>query len=170
MQSNHESEGRRRTQWIERASRGDLQAYEHVVREHAPLIFRLLRLRLRDESLIERVARTIFIDMFTDLERSDDPFRFLPRLLRRTHRAIEDAGANEEVFFEDWEEGAPEERSARFADLEDEHQEVLRQRYLHGRSYGEIAGALEMESSAVGMTLRRIKARMRLGTQGSVES
>ncbi len=163
---------------LERAIRGDLEAYERLVDQHAPIVFKLLRMRLQDESEVEVIAREIFAGMHARLVEMEDPLRWFPTLVQTVHGTIRAklGDIDRDLFLEDWEEdpratARTDESSSllgKLAALSDAQQEVIRLRYLHGLSYAEIAERLGINADEVSLALRQAKARFRWDSTGSL--
>jgi DNA-directed RNA polymerase specialized sigma24 family protein len=145
-----------------RAARtGDLRAFQRLFERHAALVLRLVSSRLPSEPHPEIVAEEIWLAVWDALDELDDPLRWLPWLLARSRRVLEERHGDELL------ESDPEELPF-LERLDEATREVVRLRYFLGLSFDAIALRLGGTHAAVSLALRRAKAGLRLKLGGSV--
>lgn len=76
---------------VEKARRGDVRAFEQIVRGLLPEVLRLARHLVRDTHLAEDVAQEVFLRAFSALGGFKGDSRFSTWILRITHHASVDA-------------------------------------------------------------------------------
>lgn len=154
-----------------RAGRGDVEAYERLVRQHHPACMRYAGRMLRNEADAEDAVQDTFMRAYLALPRYDDrqPFRaWLFRILvnrcrtlalqraRRTRRFPDDpvALANAAVPAHETDERGKAIRRA-VDDLEPLLREAFLLKYVEGMEYQEMASVLGAGVSALKMRVKR---------------
>lgn len=177
------------TTLVEAARRGDLYAWERLVRRYQETVYRVAWLIVRDSDLAEKATRSTFVRAFRALPSMDDDVGLLPWLIRiaagesrqqrresgrptPSDRPVEkDAGPQLPATIIPGLSAATEltplERQAlveAFDRLGEEDRLVIATRYLFGLSRGEAADALSLASGVVDERLTgavtRLRARM----------
>jgi RNA polymerase sigma-70 factor (ECF subfamily) len=178
-----------RDTWVEAAQRGDLVAWERLVRRYQEPVYRVAYLVVRDTDLAEKATRSTFVRAYRALPSYDPDLGLLPWLIRiaagesRQQRresgrpnpssrpperstgphfpATPLPGSSEAAGF------TPLEREAltgAFDRLGEEDRLVLAARYLFGFTQRDAANALSIATGVVEQhltdALRRLRARM----------
>ena len=174
------------TTLVEAARRGDLYAWERLVRRHQEPVYRVAWLVVRDSELAEKATQTTFVRAFRALPSMDDQVGFLPwliriaagesRQLRResgrptpSDRPVErQAGphlpATPVPSLAETASMTPLERQVvaeAFDRLGEEDRLVIAVRYLFGLSRSEAANALSVASGLVDEQLQGAVSRLR---------
>lgn len=174
---------------VEAARRGDLHAWERVVRLYQEPVYRVSWLVVRDSALAEMATLSTFVRAFRALPLHEPEANLLPWLFRiaaaEARQQLRDAGrprrSSRPVEKVQWphipatavpgltEAGglAPAERAAiaeAFDRLGEEDRLVIAARYLFGLSRDDAASALSMAAGLIdehlGTALRQLRARM----------
>src|SRR5688572_23312763 len=154
-----------------RAARGDLEAYEHLVRQHHASCLRYASRMLRDDADAEDAVQDTFMRAFLAIARYDDrqPFRaWLFQILvnrcrtvalqraRRLRRFPHDHLALESATAPDIPAADREEAIRRAVEsLEPLLREAFLLKYVEGMDYQEMASALGAGVSALKMRVKR---------------
>ena len=175
--------------WVEAAQRGDLVAWERLVRHYQESVYRVAYLIVRDTELAEKATRSTFVRAYRALPSYDREVGLLPWLIRiaageSRQQRRESGRPNRSSRPPERSTGphfpatpvpgmalaagvAPSERealAAAFDRLGEEDRLVLAARYLLGLTQRDAANALSLASGLVEghlqAALRRLRARM----------
>jgi RNA polymerase sigma-70 factor (ECF subfamily) len=171
---------------VEAARRGDLYAWERLVRRYQEPVYRIAWLVVRDSEMAEKATRSTFVRAYRALPTMDDDIGLLPWLIRiaagesrqqrreasrptPSDRPVErqvapHLPASPVPGLADASAMTPAERealAAAFDRLGEEDRLVIAVRYLFGFTRGEAANALSLASGLVDEQLHGALARLR---------
>jgi len=169
--------------WLDRARHGDAEAFGRLVERYTPRLHGYVARYVFEAEDVRDIVQDSFVDAFTGLSGYDPSRPFLPwlhsvckyrmfKFLRRTrryrsagHRLVDDA------LMAMAEEDSPAqalESERRLAalercleELESQQRELLRWRYVHGKTVPAIAARLRRTGDSVGMRLSRLRTVLR---------
>lgn len=168
---------------VDAARQGDREAFAILASRYRDIVFAYAYARLRDRDEAEDTAQETFLRAFQNLHRLSMAERWAAWLMRILRNLCTDAyrrrGRQSEVLSDEWIDGSPtpematlaRERRRELANavnaLPEKHQTVVLMHYASGRSYREIALALDLpETTIVGrMAAALRKLRRRLGKE-----
>lgn len=158
---------------LESARRGELDAFESLVRRHQRRVFSLALYAVHDQGLAEEIAQDVFVQLHAHLDRIESP-RHLVAWLRRvtSHRVIDalrsrrTAVALDVVAEPSIEARTPDPLAGRriraaLLRLSPQARLVVVMRYMDDLAPTEIAEALGMSINTVKSHLRRALAQLR---------
>ena len=178
-----------RDTWVEAAQRGDLVAWERLVRHYQEPVYRVAYLIVRDTDLAEKATLSTFVRAYRALPSFDHEVRLLPWLIRiaageSRHQRRESGRPNRSSRPPERSKGPQfpatpvpglstaagltplegEALSGAFDRLGEEDRLVLTARYLLGLTQRDAADALSLASGLIEErlqgALRRLRARM----------
>lgn len=175
---------------LERVRAGELEAYAELVRAHQAEVWRVVAFALRDPEGSADLVQQAFVQAYDGLDRFEDGRDFgawvrgiarnlvRQELRRRARegRRMEAYRAHLETTGEPDERAEAYERSLREAlarcreGLAEPAQRALELRYREGRSFDEIAGALDRTVSAARQLLQRVRSKLRACIEAEMEA
>src|SRR3569833_3263266 len=159
------------------------RAFARLYRRHAVDVYRYAYAVLRNQADAEDVTQTAFMNAYRALERGEEPqsphnwliaiaHNVCRQRFRQQQRRVHEVGLDVDVaaslVVEDDDAPTPADITRALGRLAFNHRSALVMRELEGRSYAEIAEALELSVSAVETLIFRARRALREQLEGSL--